>query len=129
MHERNSERYLFGDEICWMAHAVPLGEREVRGVLPVSTLEEFEPYRELFADGLLKVLKLYRRLGTYAFNMSLFFNSRKTDNDFRAFCSMICRINPNASSMSDSAFMERIHLEPVILTLPEELGLAGKGYI
>ncbi len=126
-HEKNSERYLFGDEICWMAHAVPLGEREVRGVLPVATLEEFEPYRELFAEGFLRVLKLYRQLGTYAFNMSLFFDSKKNDNDFRAFCSIICRINPNATSMSDSAFMERIHLEPVILTLPEELGRAGRG--
>ncbi len=125
--EKNSERYLFGDEICWMAHAVPLGEREVRGVLPVATLEEFEPYRESFAEGLIRVLKLYRQLGTYAFNMSLFFNAKKTDNDFRAFCSMICRINPNTSSMSDSAFMERIHLEPVILTLPEELGQFGRG--
>jgi UDPglucose--hexose-1-phosphate uridylyltransferase len=127
LHEKNSERYLFGNEICWMAHAVPLGEREVRCVLPVATLEEFEPYRELFAEGLLRVLKLYRQLGTYAFNMSLFFDSKKNDNDFRAFCSVISRINPNATSMSDSAFMERIHLEPVILTLPEELGRVGRG--
>jgi hypothetical protein len=35
---------------------------------------------------------------------------------------MIARINPNASSISDTAFMERLHLEPVILTLPEEVG-------
>jgi hypothetical protein len=54
--------------------------------------------------------------------MSLFFDSRKTENGFRGFCSVISRINPNLSSTSDSAFMERIHQEPVILTLPEELG-------
>jgi hypothetical protein len=35
---------------------------------------------------------------------------------------MISRINPNPSSTSDSAFMERLHLEPVILTLPEDIG-------
>jgi len=121
-HESESERFLFGDEVCWIAQAVPLGEREVRAVLPVSTLAEFEPYISTFAEGLLSVLRLYRSLGTYAFNMSLFFDSRKTGNGFRCFCSVISRINPNVSSTSDSAFMERIHQEPVILTLPEELG-------
>jgi len=120
--ERDSERFLFGDEICWIAQAVPLGEREVRAVFPVSTLPEFEPYIGTFAEGLLSVLRMYRSLGTHAFNMSLFFDSRKTGNVFRGFCSVISRINPNASSMSDSAFTERIHQEPVILTLPEELG-------
>lgn len=121
-HERNSERFLFGDEISWMAQAVPLGEREVRAVLPVSTMPDFEPYIGTFVKGLLSVLRMYRSLGTHAFNMSLFFDNRKTENGFRGFCSVISRINPNVSSTSDSAFMERIHQEPVILTLPEELG-------
>ncbi|NYT06668.1 MAG: galactose-1-phosphate uridylyltransferase [Methanomicrobiales archaeon] len=103
--ECNSPRYLFGDELFWYAHHVPLGEREVRCILPVSTCEEFPPYLESFVDGLLRILSFYRELGTYAFN-----------------CSIISRINPNASSTSDTAFMERLHLEPVILTLPEDLG-------
>ena len=55
--------------------------------------------------------------------MSLFFDKTGDDNGFRAFCSMISRINPNPSSTSDSAFMERMHLEPVVMTLPEELGI------
>lgn len=121
-HERASERFLFGDEICWIAQAVPVGEREVRAILPVSTMPDFEPYIGSFVEGLLSVLRMYRSLGTHAFNMSLFFDSRKRDNGFRGFCSIISRINPNLSSTSDSAFMERIHQEPVILTLPEELG-------
>ncbi|MCQ8893427.1 MAG: galactose-1-phosphate uridylyltransferase [Methanolinea sp.] len=120
--ERQGDRFLFGDEICWMAQAVPLGEREVRAVFPVSTLSEFEPYIETFVDGLLSVLRVYRSLGTYAFNMSIFFDRGHFQNGFKAFCSLISRINPNESSTSDSAFMERIHQEPVILTLPEEFG-------
>ena len=120
--ERSSDRYLFGDEILWSAHAVPIGEREVRGILPVASLNEFEDYIDLLARGILEILTLYRRLGTHAFNMSLFFDKAGTDNGFCAFCSLISRINPNPSSTSDSAFMERMHLEPVILTLPEELG-------
>lgn len=121
-NERSSDRYLFGDEILWSAHAVPIGEREVRGILPITSLNEFENYIDLLARGILEILSLYRRLGTHAFNMSLFFDKSGADNGFCAFCSLISRINPNPSSTSDSAFMERMHLEPVILTLPEELG-------
>jgi UDPglucose--hexose-1-phosphate uridylyltransferase len=120
--ERSSERYLFGDEILWSAHAVPVGEREVRGILPISTLDEMENYVDLTARGILEILSLYRKLGTHAFNMSIFFDKSGNDHGFRAFCSMISRINPNPSSTSDSAFMERLHLEPVVMTLPEDLG-------
>jgi galactose-1-phosphate uridylyltransferase len=120
--ERNSGRYLFGDEILWSAHAVPCGEREVRGILPVASLDEMDPYIELLAEGILDILSFYRNQGTYAFNMSLFFDKCGTKNGFRAFCSMISRINPNPASMSDSAFMERMHCEPVIMTLPEDMG-------
>ncbi|WP_342685852.1 MULTISPECIES: galactose-1-phosphate uridylyltransferase [unclassified Methanoculleus] len=122
-HERCSERLLFEDEIFWSASPVPLGEREVRGILPVSTLAELEPYVELLVDGLLRVLDFYRNLGTHAFNVSIFFDaSDTTGRGHRAFCSVIARLNPNCLSMCDSAFMERLHLEPVILTLPEDLG-------
>jgi UDPglucose--hexose-1-phosphate uridylyltransferase len=120
--ERVSDRYLFGDEILWSAHAVPVGEREVRGILPISAMEEMENYTDLLARGILEIISLYRELGTFAFNMSVFFDKCGNDHGFRAFCSMISRINPNPSSTSDSAFMERLHLEPVIMTLPEELG-------
>ena len=121
--ERSSDRYLFGDEILWSAHAVPVGEREVRGILPIASLIEMDPYIDLLARGILEVLSFYRALGTYAFNMSVFFDKAGKDNGFRAFCSLVSRINPNPASMSDSAFMERLHFEPVIMTLPEDMGL------
>lgn len=114
-------RFLFGDEISWLAQAVPLGEREVRAILPVSCMPEFEPYLDTFAEGLVAVLAMYRSLGTHAFNMSIFFDRPGASRGFSAFCSIISRINPNPSSLSDTAFMERLHQEPVILTLPEDL--------
>jgi UDPglucose--hexose-1-phosphate uridylyltransferase len=120
--ERSSDRYLFGDEILWSAHAVPVGEREIRGILPISALVDMENYADLLARGVLEIISLYRELGTFAFNMSVFFDKCGNDHGFRAFCSMISRINPNPTSTSDSAFMERLHLEPVIMTLPEDLG-------
>ncbi len=120
--EKASDRFLFGDEIVWSAHAVPVGEREVRGIMPVSCIDELENYIDLLARGILEILALYRKLGTHAFNMAIFFDSVSGNDGFSAFCSLISRINPNQFSMSDSAFMERLHLEPVILTLPEDLG-------
>ena len=120
-HERAAGRFLFGGEIPWIASAVPLGEREVRGILPVTTIDEVEPLIPQIAADILKVLAVYASQGTHAFNFSLFFNRSQSRGEFRAFCSIIARISPNALSISDSAFMERIHLEPVVLTLPEEL--------
>ena len=121
--EQDSDRYLFGNEISWWsANAVPVGEREIRGFFSFSSLSDMADHTGAIADGILKILDLYRSLGTHAFNMSIFFDKGGCDNGFCAFCSLISRINPNPSSTSDSAFMERLHFEPVILTLPEDLG-------
>ena len=120
--ECGSERYLFGDEILWHAHAVPVGEKEVRGILPVSGIGDLERYVDQLSEDLLRVISLYKKLGTHAFNMSLFLDKAGENHGFCAFCSFISRINPNPQSTSDSAFMERLHQEPVILTLPEDLG-------
>ncbi len=120
--ERRSGRFLFEDEIFWSASPVPLGEREVRGVLPVSTLADIGPYIEPLAGGILRIVEFYRSLGTHAFNVSILFDAPGAGRGHRAFCSLIARLNPNSLSMCDSAFMERLHLEPVILTLPEDLG-------
>ncbi len=90
-------------------------------MLPVSHLSGFGPLIDDFVRDLLRIIAFYRELGTHAFNLSLFFDREGCDNGFSAFCSIIARINPNQLSMSDSSFMERIHLEPVILTMPEDL--------
>ena len=110
--ERDSERYLFGDEIFWYAQGVPLGEKEIRGILPVSSIAELENFVDRLAKDLLTVISLYQKLGTYSFNMSIFFDKMGEDHGFSAFCTFISRINPNPQSTSDSAFMERLHQEP-----------------
>jgi galactose-1-phosphate uridylyltransferase len=120
--EMGGPRHLFGDELPFFAHAVPLGEKEVRAYLPVRCADELEPWCGLLAEGIERVISLYRQAGHYAFNMSLFCDAaRRPDRGFRAFCSLIARINPGATAMGDSAFMERMHLEPIVLTLPEDL--------
>ena len=116
-----SDLHMFGDETLWYANPVPLGEKEVRGLLPVSTPDEMEPYIESLSRGMLEVIRFYQSLGSCAFNASIFFDMAGGSSGFQAFCSMIARINPNPDCISDSAFMERLHQEPVILTLPESL--------
>lgn len=120
--EMGGPRHLFGEELPFFAHAVPLGEKEVRAYLPVRTVDELEPWCGILAEGIYRVLSLYRRAGHHAFNMALCFDAaNRPDGGFRAFCSLIARINPGPAAMSDSAFMERMHFEPVVLTLPEDV--------
>jgi len=121
LHEEQSKRSLAGTRLFWYAHPVPCGEREIRCILPITTVSEFSEYIDDFCADLVEILGLYRDLGTSAFNMSIFFGTEKESDYFTAFCSIIARINPNPLSTSDTAFMERLHLEPVILTLPEDL--------
>lgn len=125
--ESASDRFLFKDGISWFASPVPVGEREVRGVLPVTTVEEIGPCIRPLARGILRVIDCYRALGTRAFNMAVYFGSPSDKGSFSAFCSIIARINPNPASMTDSAFMERLHAEPVAMTLPEEFGRFFRG--
>ncbi|QYZ79107.1 galactose-1-phosphate uridylyltransferase [Methanofollis formosanus] len=122
-HERTSDRFLFEDDgLVWFANSVSVGEREVRGILPATTPEDLGPSIPALARGVLRVIECYRALGTRAFNMAVYFGRPEDAEYFSAFCSLIARVNPNPSSMTDSAFMERLHLEPVVMTLPESLG-------
>ncbi|MDD1665588.1 MAG: galactose-1-phosphate uridylyltransferase [Methanomicrobiales archaeon] len=119
--ERDARRILIDGKILWLAHPVPLGEKEIRGILPISHLSQMNSVLEDLAFDIREIIHFYRELGTRAFNLSLFFDKEGCDHGFSAFCSIIARINPNQLSLSDSAFMERLHLEPVILTMPEDL--------
>jgi galactose-1-phosphate uridylyltransferase len=120
--ELEAGRAVMDGEIFWHANPVPIGEKEIRGILPVSRLSELGPLIPVIARDLLRIIAFYRELGTHAFNWALFLDREEGPaRGFRAFSSVIARINPNPLSISDSAFMERLHLEPVILTLPEDL--------
>jgi len=119
--ERESERFLFDNGVVWCAHFVPFGEKEVRGYLPVSSIQEFEDCIDEVAGGIVRVIEFYRKMEHYAFNMSIRFDRGGSDGSFKSYVSMIARINPNPVSISDSAFMERLHYEPVVMTVPEKI--------
>lgn len=119
--EQASERYLFGDEIIWCANPVPVGEKEIRGYTPFCSFEDFGEFIPVISEGIKRVIGIYNRAGNHAFNMSIRFGKKEHENHFRAFISMIARIDPNPMSISDTAFMERLHYEPVIMTVPETI--------
>ncbi len=122
IHEKNSMRYLDGLHLFWYAHPVPIGEKEIRCILPGVTVTDFEGVIDMFSEDLKKILDFYQDLGHSAWNMSIFFAQEEERDYFSSFAILIARINPNSRSTSDTAFMERLHLEPVVLTLPEDLG-------
>ncbi|MBT8508033.1 hypothetical protein AZH53_06380 [Methanomicrobiaceae archaeon CYW5] len=119
--EMGGPRYLFGDEVPWYAHPVPMGEKEIRAYLPVGTLPDAHPYIDALASGLHQVIGFYHSQGHCAFNVAVRFDRAGSAGDFRAHLSIIARINPTPAGTSDSAFMERLHDEPVLFTIPEEL--------
>lgn len=120
-YEKKNGRVLSGTRLFWYAHPVPIGEREIRCILPFTTIDDFPLVIKDFSSDLIRIIHFYRVLGTSAFNMAIFFGCDKDRDYFSAFCSIISRINPNPFSTSDTAFMERLHMEPVILTRPEDL--------
>ncbi|MCP1662975.1 MULTISPECIES: galactose-1-phosphate uridylyltransferase [Methanocalculus] len=125
--ELHGSRHLFGEllgeEPVWFASPVPIGECEIRGILPVRTIAEFLSITDRFATDLERIISLYRGLGFYALNMGIFFQKTGSSGErgMHAFSSIIARINPNPDAISDSAFMERISGEPIVMTLPEDI--------
>ncbi len=119
--EKKEGRVFDGLNNFWYANPVPLGEREIRVILSGGTVDAFSSKIQEFASDLIAILKFLRSYGSDAFNMSLFFGNSDDEYEYCAIGSIIARINPNSMSISDSAFMERLHLSPVIMTLPEDL--------
>ncbi len=84
--ELQNMRDLSGTRLFWYANPVPIGEREIRCLLPLTTLQEFSRVIEDFAVDLITILKFYKELGTSAFNMAIFFGRDEDRGHFSAFC-------------------------------------------
>ncbi|MDD1724484.1 MAG: galactose-1-phosphate uridylyltransferase [Methanospirillum sp.] len=120
--ETETSRRLKGTNLFWYAHFVPIGEKEIRCILPCTTVSDFKGHIPDFAEDLIRILDFFQDMGNNAWNMSVFFGTETDRAFFSAFATIIVRINPNSLCTSDTAFMEKLHFEPVILTLPEDLG-------
>lgn len=125
--EKNrGERFIGGtSSVNWLASFAPQGNREViaifNGVSSIADLDK-QGLAE-FCAGLSRVLKGYHELGVRSLNMATL--SGPCDEDLSEFyflnVRLVSRPNPTPFYASDNGFMEKIHREPIIETMPESL--------
>jgi UDPglucose--hexose-1-phosphate uridylyltransferase len=112
------------ESATWLASYAPHGNNEVLGVFPqVSSIAEInEATIEDISVGISRILRAYYHIGVESLNMSLI--SGPTDRILKCYA-LNLRINsrPNIEPYytSDCGFMERIQLENIIETRPEEV--------
>ncbi len=120
-----NERYITDTgEISWFTSFVPLGNTEVNAVFrDISSINELDDRHILdFASGLKKILDGYASFGIKSFNLT-FYSARAFErrDDFCLFMKLISRPTPNKYYTSDAGFMEAMHLERIVESMPESV--------
>ena len=128
--ERTGRERLIGKtgSIVWLTSFAPEGNNEVVAVFAgISAIIHLKK-RGLgdFCDGLSRTLEGYHALGVQSFNMTTF--SGPCDEDLSEYyllsAKLVSRPNLRRFYTSDDGFMEKLHHESVVETMPETL--AGK---
>jgi galactose-1-phosphate uridylyltransferase len=120
-----------GGSVTWLASYAPQGNNEVLGVLHElsSIVEMDEGSLEELSIGISRVLKGYRRLGVESLNMSLVSGPLDSTLDYYSLnLRMNSRPRLEEYYTSDCGFMERIQLESVIESRPEEVAKRLRSY-
>ena len=111
--------------VSWLAAFAPQGNREVAAVFSdISALAQTgEQELNDLCRGISRILKGYHSIGVKSFNMATF--SGPSDNDSSDFyllnLRMISRPDPAPFYTNDDGFMEKLHHEPIIEAIPEDL--------
>lgn len=106
----------------WLTSYAPRGNNEVLGVVPgrSSMAELGGSGIEALALGIAKILEGYGRIGVESFNMAVFSGPLSLKlTHFSLNLKLISRPGLKPYYTSDCGFMERLHEEPVVETLPE----------
>ncbi len=116
-----------GPFMVWLASYAPRGNNEVLGISPwISSIFELDGGRlgELCA-GISKILRGYWDMGIRSFNMGIVPGPLDREVEYYSLnLRLLSRPNPEAHYTSDCGFMERIHLEGVVESMPE--AVAGR---
>jgi galactose-1-phosphate uridylyltransferase len=130
--ERLGERFIKRTgNITWLASFVPLGNTEVQAVFEgISNLFELsdEDIGDL-AGGLKNVLSAYHAMGKNSFNMSTY--SAPVDEgreDYSLNMRIISRPDPLGYYTTDTGYMETLHHERVVESMPEVVAAMVKDY-
>ncbi len=130
--EKMGERFIKRTgNISWLASFVPLGNTEVQAVFDgISNLFELDDkdISEL-AAGLKKVLSAYYAMGKNSFNMTTY--SAPVDErreDYSLNLRIISRPNPTGYYTADTGYMEALHHERVVESMPETVAATVREY-
>jgi len=129
--ERDERMIAETGPIAWLASFAAQGNSEVLGIFTcissVSMMDE--THVEALAHGLSSILRGYRDLGVGSFNMTVLSGPLDRGLDhYSLSLKVISRPQLRAHYSSDCGFMERLHDEPVVETMPEELAAKLRGY-
>jgi len=119
------ERYIGNiGHVHWLASYAPQASREVMGIVEgVSSLAELRGEMRNLCDGLSKIFSGYHEIGVRSMNFATFSGPADQDlsDHYWLNIRIISRPAPAPFHISDCGFMERLHLEPVIEVMPEDL--------
>ncbi|MGC8849415.1 MAG: galactose-1-phosphate uridylyltransferase [Candidatus Bathyarchaeia archaeon] len=127
------ERLIHRDGFAaWLASFAPQGNNEVLGILPEysSILELKQGGLDALSKGLAGILKAYHDLGVESFNMAVFSGPLDEHLDYYSLnLRIISRPRVEAYYTSDCGFMERLHMENIVESRPEELAEKLRSYL
>jgi galactose-1-phosphate uridylyltransferase len=121
--KKRGERFLVENgSLSCVASFSPQANNEILIVFKrISSLLEMEERDiEDFAQVVSRVLKAYGEMGIDSFNMATFSGTPGLDY-YRLNVKFVSRPNLRYLYISDAGFMERLHYEPVVETMPEQV--------
>ncbi len=122
--EKQEQQRFLGTigEISWITSYVPLGNDEVCGIFHnISSLYELDRQSiSDFSKGLKRVFTAYTLLGIHSFNLSTF-SAPGENESFRLIVRIIARPYPQGYYNNDAGFMERLHEEVIVESMPEKV--------
>lgn len=105
----------------WLCSFAPMLNNEVIGITKKSCILDLTRDEiKCLAEGISKILKGYSSLGIESVNATVYSTMNDTKY-FRCFVRIVSRKNMTPYYCNDRGFMEELHEEPVIETLPEDL--------
>lgn len=121
--EEGGERFVAREGcFAWVASFAPMGNNEVVGIANGTSqlLGLHEGEVNDLAKGLSKILKAYSRLGLQGLNMAVYSEPLAQETKrFSLHARLISRPKLKLLYTSDAGFMERLHDEVIVETMPE----------
>jgi UDPglucose--hexose-1-phosphate uridylyltransferase len=127
---REDERFLGKiGKVSWITNYVPLGNDEICAIFdrPSSLFDLDDELITDFSKGLKRVFTAYSQYGVHSFNLSTF-SAPSHDESFNLIVRIIARPYPQCYYNNDAGYMERLHEEVIVESMPEKVASDMKQY-